>query len=59
MEALKTRFDAKRAELEQSGDLAAAIEHDSDGNWIGLLLAKNYEYTTPGEQMHFANKVEY
>jgi hypothetical protein len=55
----KALFYEKRIELQTTGELAAAVEFDNDGNWIGLLLAKNFEYSDRLEQIHWAKKVEY
>lgn len=54
-----SRFENKRDELEQAGDLAAAIERDDQGEWIGILLRKNYEYADLEDQIHWAKTVNY
>ena len=53
------RFENKRDELEQSGDLAAAIDYDDQGDWVGILLRKNYEYADLADQIHWAKTVNY
>ena len=53
------RFESKRDGLEQAGDLAAAIDYDDQGEWVGVLLRKNYEYAELEDQIHWAKTVKY
>lgn len=50
-------FNQVKAELEEKGTLAGAIERDQDGSWLGMIFEKNMEFTDPREQNHFAKCV--
>lgn len=56
---IEERFHQKCTELKTSGDLASAIERDDQGNWVGIILVKNYEYSDLEDQIHWAKSVKY
>lgn len=56
---LLNRFTAKKLELQETGELASAIDYDDQGQWVGLLLAKNFAYTDLEDQIHWAISVNY
>ncbi|WOI37288.1 hypothetical protein R1T43_19190 [Alteromonas sp. CI.11.F.A3] len=53
------RFESKRDQLEQSGELAVAIGRDDQGQWAGILLRKNYQYADLVDQIRWAKVVNY
>ena len=53
------RFEAKKFELQETGELASAIDYDDQGQWVGLILAKNFAYTDLEDQIHWATSVNY
>jgi hypothetical protein len=50
-------FFTVKQELESKGTLAATIETDPHGEWIGHVLEKDLTYCDPNDQVHFANLV--
>jgi hypothetical protein len=50
-------FRQVKAELEAKGTLAGVIEHDQDGEWLGMIYEKDLSFKDPREQDHFAKCV--
>jgi hypothetical protein len=50
-------FEKVKAELQAKGTLAAAIEEDQSGKWLGVIFEKDLSFSDIKDQVHFANCV--